>query len=130
MEVGLRGEILDLREGPDGQIQSLMPVQSSMVEDQEPICHVVVLVARCKDGTVRNIENYAASARVDGTGQKPLLPSVIGNDHVARKPGTEPFHHAEEPEANGLLRDSEFAGIEFRQDIADVQNDGRSTETR
>src|SRR2546422_397576 len=128
MKFGLGDKILDLGEGPDGQIQPLMPVQSSMVEDQKPIRHFVVLVTRCKDGTIWNIENHAASARADGTGQKPLLPSVIGNDHVARKLDTDPFGHAEEPETNRFFRDSKFAGIEFRQDIADVKNDGGSAE--
>jgi hypothetical protein len=101
-----------------------------MVEDQEPISHVSVLLAPREDGSVWNIENHGASARVDGAGQKPLLPGVIRDDHMTRKPGTETFGRAEEPETNRFFRDSEFAGIEFRQDIADIKNDGGSSKAR
>src|SRR5580704_6918233 len=130
MELGLGSEILDLGEGPDGQIQPLMPVQRSMVEDQEAISHVFALLARLENGTIRDVENDGASPGVDGTGQQPLLPSVICDDHMTRKPGTETFGHAEKPEANRGFRDSKFAGIEFRQDIADVKNNGSSSKAR
>ena len=98
MELGFGDEILDLGKGPDSQIQPLVPVQRSMVKDQEPITQVFVLVAGREDGSVWNIENHGTSAWVDGSGQKPLLPSVIRNDQMARKPGTETFGPAEETE--------------------------------
>src|SRR6267143_1764601 len=107
-----------------------MPVQCPVVEEQEAISGIWIFLARSEDGAVGNIEQDSRSSRLDGTGQQPLLPGVIRNDHMAGKPGREALYQTQEPETERLFRDPELAGIKFRKDIVNVKNDRSSPESR
>src|SRR6266403_4827562 len=112
MEFGCWGEVLYFGKGTDGHIQPLMPVQSPVVQQQEAIFGVPLSLALHEDGSVWDIEHHTTSAGFHRTRHESLPPSVICNDYVTGKAGTEPFHDTQKTKANRFVGDSERAGVE------------------
>jgi len=82
MKVRLWNLVANSCKSLDGYVQALMPVKSTVIEEQELVFAARLLLAAAEDGTIRIIENHGALIRTYGARQQAVLPDVIGYDHV------------------------------------------------
>src|SRR5271170_4918141 len=97
MKFRLRNLIFDERQGANRNIDSLMIIKSSGIENNELVVRSSAS-ASLKNLGVRKIQYRRTFGLLHGSSVEPFLPNVIGRDHVIGKPGGHPFDHGEQAE--------------------------------
>src|SRR5215469_6758910 len=115
--------MLNFGEGANGDIQTLVPVERTRVKQDEAPIAVARSGGTGKDGAVRRVQHHGTLLRGNGAGYEAFLPNVIGNNYVASESGGVLLDAEERLESKRVVLAAEFAGVEFRKDVVDIQND-------
>ena len=127
MEFRVRHLVGNFFEGVDGNVNTLMPLESAGEDDDLPAVFSRA-GAILENVGVHVVDEDGAFARRGRTRGVFFQPQMIREDDVVGEPGGEPLHGLERAHGEGAVGDAELAPVKFRHDVVDVQEHLRALE--
>src|SRR5271156_5173320 len=102
MEFRLGNLVLNERQSANGNVDSLMIIESAGIQNNEAVVRSSPAPS-LKNFSVGEIQDGRAFGFLYRSFLKPLLPNVVGRDHVVGKTGGDPLDRGEQAEGQGAL---------------------------
>src|SRR5665213_2229970 len=126
VKVSVGNAVGNTRKGANCNIYALMPVEGAGIGEEEPArgCDAGRTALAGKNAQVRTVANDAAFTGVGGPCREAVAPEMVGDDDMCGKACRTSFDEGENTEEGGIVGNFELAGVELREEVMDIEEDG------